>query len=122
MVRTQSKLLTVSQDLRKTLTADPAALKLKHVPNSVDTLAPNNRLVVAIIKIPMTKEIPYHSIIGHRGRGDTPNSSDGAVAYCSSHLDDAQSEFMAPCDHISPINPQAIAEIHRILELDAGYR
>ena len=30
-------------------------------------------------KIPITPGIPYHSIIGDRGKGDTPNSSDGVV-------------------------------------------
>jgi len=72
LVRTPTKLLTIGQTLRANLTADPAALQVKRLPNSVDTLAPNNRFVVAINKIPMTKTIPYHSIIGDRGRGDTP--------------------------------------------------
>ena len=76
--------------LRKTLTPDPAALQLKRFPNSVDTLAPNNRFVVAINQIPITPGIPYHTILGDRGKGDTPNSSDGVVAYWSSHLDGAQ--------------------------------
>ncbi len=119
LVRTPTKLLTVGRTLRESETADPAALKLKRLPNSVDTLAPNNRFVVAINKIPITKGIPYHSIIGDRGRGDSPNSSDGVVAYWSSHLDGARSEFIAPCNHGSPLNPQAIAEVHRILELNA---
>jgi pimeloyl-ACP methyl ester carboxylesterase/predicted GNAT family acetyltransferase len=119
LVRTPSKLLTVGRTLRESLTADPSALKLKRLPNSVDTLAPNNRFVVAINKIPITKGIPYHSIIGDRGRGDSPNSSDGVVPYWSSHLDSARSEFIAPCDHGSPKNPQAIAEVHRILQLNA---
>src|SRR6266567_4009050 len=119
LVKTPSKLLTVGQTLQENLTADPAALQVKRLPNSVDTLAPNNRFVVAINKIPITKEIPYHSIIGDRGRGDSPNSSDGVVAYWSSHLDGARSEFIAPCDHGSPKNPQAIAEVHRILQLNA---
>ena len=117
-VRTPSKLITIGQTVRENLTADPAALKLKRLPNSVDTLAPNNRFVVAINKIPMTKEIPYHSIIGDRGRGDTPNSSDGVVAYWSSHLDGAKSERIVPSGHGSPLNPQAIAEVHRILQLN----
>src|SRR5205814_9747789 len=98
------------------LTADPAALKLKRLPNSVDTLAPNNRFVVAINKIPMTKQIPYHSIIGDRGRGDTPNSSDGVVPYWSSHLDGAKSEKIVPSDHGANQNPEAIAEVIRILK------
>jgi pimeloyl-ACP methyl ester carboxylesterase/predicted GNAT family acetyltransferase len=119
LVRTPTRLLTVGRALRENLTTDPSALKLKRLPNSVDTLAPNNRFVVAINKIPITKGIPYHSIIGDRGRGDSPNSSDGVVPYWSSHLDGARSEFIAPCDHGSPKNPQAIAEVHRILQLNA---
>jgi pimeloyl-ACP methyl ester carboxylesterase len=119
IVKTPSKLLTVGRTLRESLTADLAALQLKRLPNSVDTLAPNNRFVVAINKIPMTKTIPYHSIIGDRGRGDTPNSSDGVVAYWSSHLDGAKSERIVPSGHGSPLNPQAIAEVHRILQLNS---
>ena len=95
------------------------ALNLKRFPNSVDTLAPNNRFVVAINQIPITPGIPYHTIVGDRGKGDTPNSSDGIVAYWSSHLEGARSEFIAPCDHSSPLNPEAIAEVHRLLKLSA---
>jgi pimeloyl-ACP methyl ester carboxylesterase len=120
LVRTPTRMLAVGRTLRETLTADPAALKLKRLPNSVDTLAPNNRFVVAINKIPMTKTIPYHSIIGDRGRGDTPNSSDGVVAYWSSHLDGARSERIVPCGHGSPLNSEAITEVHRILKLNAA--
>jgi pimeloyl-ACP methyl ester carboxylesterase/predicted GNAT family acetyltransferase len=119
LVKAPSKLLKVGQIVRESLTADPAALQVKGLPNSVDTLAPNNRFVVAINKIPLTKTIPYHSIIGDRGRGDTPNSSDGVVAYWSSHLDGAKSERIVPSGHGSPLNPQAIAEVHRILQLNS---
>src|SRR5713101_5285327 len=54
---------------------------------------------VASHKIPITKGISYHSIIGDRGRGDSPNSSDGVVAYWSSHLDGAKSERIVPSGH-----------------------
>jgi pimeloyl-ACP methyl ester carboxylesterase/predicted GNAT family acetyltransferase len=118
LVRTPTKLLTVGRTLRESETADPAALPLKRLPNSVDTMAPNNRFVMGINTIPITPGIPYHSIIGDRGRGDTPNSSDGVVPYWSSHLEGARSEKIVPCGHGSPLNPQAIAEVHRILELN----
>jgi hypothetical protein len=111
--------LTVGRTLRESLTADPAALQLKRLPNSVDTMAPNNRFVMGINTVPITPGIPYHSIIGDRGRGDTPNSSDGGGPYWSSHLDGAASERIVPSDHGSPHNPQAIAEVHRILQLNA---
>ena len=100
-------------------TLDAGALKLKRIPNSVDTLAPNNRFVKAINTIPITPGIPYHSIIGDRGRGDTPNSSDGVVPYWSSHLDGAQSELIVPSNHSAHQNPRAIEEVRRILKLHA---
>ena len=81
LVKTPSKMITIGQTIREGMKADPAALKLKGFPNSVDTLAPNNRFVMAINKIPITPGIPYHTIIGDRGRGDSPNSSDGVVPY-----------------------------------------
>ena len=119
LVRTPGKLLTVGRTIREAATADPAALQLKRLPNSVDTLAPNNRFVVAINEIPTTPGIPYHTILGDRGRGDSPNSSDGVVAYWSSHFDGADSERIVPSNHSSPLNPEAIAEVHRILKLNA---
>jgi len=119
LVRTPMKMLTLGQTINEALTPDPAALQFKRFPNSVDTLAPNNRFVVAINKIPMVPGVPYHSIVGDRGRGDTPNSSDSVVAYWSSHLDGAASEKIVPSNHSTPLNPEAIAEVHRILKLNA---
>jgi len=118
LVKAPSKLISMSQVAlaRESVVPDPATLKLKGFPNSVDTLAPNNRFVLAINKVPITPGIPYHTIVGDRGHGDTPKSSDGVVPYWSSHLDGAASEFIAPCNHSSPLNPQAIAEVHRILK------
>lgn len=119
LVRTPMKMLTIGNTIREAATPDPAALQLKRFPNSVDTLAPNNRFVVAINKIPIMPGIPYHSIVGDRGRGDTPNSSDSVVAYWSSHLDGAVSEKIVPSNHSTPLNSEAIAEVRRILKLNA---
>jgi len=118
LVRTPIKMLTIGRTIREAMTPDPAALQLKRFPNSVDTLAPNNRFVVAINKIPIAPGIPYHSIVGDRGRGDSPNSSDSVVAYWSSHLDGAVSERIVPSNHSTPLNPEAIAEVRRILKLN----
>jgi hypothetical protein len=117
LVRTPSKLLHIGQTIKEAATVDPAAQELKRLPNSVDTLAPNNRFVVAINEIPIASGIPVHTILGDRGRGDSPNSSDGVVAYWSSHFDGADSERIVPSNHSSPLNPEAIAEVHRILKL-----
>jgi pimeloyl-ACP methyl ester carboxylesterase len=94
---------------------DPTVLKLNRLPNSIDTLAPNDPFVKEMNTLPMAKRIPYHSIIGDRGRGDTPNSSDGVVPYWSSHVSGAKSERIVPSGHGANQNPQGIAEVIRIL-------
>jgi len=98
-------------------TSNPTAMQLNRMPNSIDTLAPNNRFVLEINKFPITSGIPFHTIEGDRGRGDAPNSSDGVVPYWSSHLEGAQSELVVPSKHSAHRNPQAIAEVRRILRL-----
>jgi hypothetical protein len=52
-------------------------------------------------------------------RGTLEQSSAGVW---SSHLDGAVSERIVPSDHSSPKNPEAIAEVHRILKLNAQSR
>jgi pimeloyl-ACP methyl ester carboxylesterase len=116
LVRTPRFLASVYSSAKPILIADPAARVLKRMPNSIDTLEPNDRFVQAVNKIPITPGIPYNSIMGDRGRGDTPNSSDGVVPYWSSHLDGAQSELIVPSDHGAQFNPEAIQEVKRILK------
>lgn len=120
LVKAPFSLLQIARDVRHFVQADPSALKVTHIPNSVDTLAPNNRFVKAINEIPIKKGVPYHSIIGDRGRGDSPNSTDGFVPYWSSHLEGAKSELIVPSNHSAQRNPEAIAEVQRILHLHAG--
>ena len=119
LVRAPATLLSVSNDALHSVTFQTGELKLKRIPNSVDTLAPNNRFVKAINTIPITPGIPYHTICGDRGKGDAPNSTDGVVPYWSSHLDGAASELVVPSSHSAHQNPQSIAEVTRILKLHA---
>jgi pimeloyl-ACP methyl ester carboxylesterase len=88
---------------------------LKHLPTGINGLSPRNPVLRSLDTVPIT--VPYHSIIGDRGRGDTPNSSDGVVPYWSSHLAGAQSELIVPGPHGSFALPQTIAELKRILRL-----
>ena len=116
LIKAPVSLLNVGTEaLTMVLPGDESTLQLKGVPNSVDTLAPNNRFVKAVSTIPLTTSIPYHSIMGDRGKGDTPNSSDGLVPYWSSHLDGAVSEKIVPSGHSAQQDPQAIQEVRRIL-------
>jgi len=118
LVRTPQQFTSIYASTKPLLVADPAARPLNRMPNSVDTLEPNDRFVEAVNKIPITPGIPYHSIMGDRGRADTPNSSDGIVPYWSSHLDGAKSELIVNSGHDAQYNPQAIREVERILKLN----
>jgi pimeloyl-ACP methyl ester carboxylesterase len=98
------------------VTPENSALKPRF-PTSIDTLSPYNPFVKTMNTLPIADHIPYHSIIGDRGRGDTPNSSDGVVPYWSSHLDGAASERIVPSGHGSHQNKEGMEEAHRILLL-----
>ena len=98
---------------------EDAELKPMRRSNSVDSPSPRSRFLSAMNTIPMTPGVPYNTIIGDRGRGDSPNSSDGVVPYWSSHMDGAESEHIFPSGHGAHQNPQAIAEVLRILRATA---
>ncbi len=83
--------------------------------NSIRFLRSGSPILEAIETLPLTDTIPYHSIIGDRGKGDSPNSTDGVVPYWSSHLQTAVSERIVPSDHSAPQNPETTTEIRRIL-------
>src|SRR5438105_10265930 len=90
----------------------------RRLPNSVSGLSPNNPSLKIVNSA--TISTPYHSIIGDRGRGDSPNSTDGVVPYWSSHLAGAKSEVIVPGPHGSCALPQTIDELDRILKLHLG--
>ena len=113
LIRLPGKILTGVTDV----VAAPLqkSLGLKRLPTGINGLSPQNPLLHGLDTLPI--RAPYHSIIGDRGRGDTPNSSDGVVAYWSSHLAGAQSELVVPGPHGSFALPQTISELKRILRL-----
>jgi pimeloyl-ACP methyl ester carboxylesterase len=63
LVRTPRLFTSVYAATKPLLVADPAARPLNRMPNSVDTLQPNDRFVEAVNKLPISPGIPYHSII-----------------------------------------------------------
>jgi pimeloyl-ACP methyl ester carboxylesterase len=115
LVRAPALIADVTHAAINVATVDTAGMQLNRAPNSIDTLSPDNRIVKATSTLPIHRSIPYHSLMGDRGKGDTPNSSDGIVAYWSSHLDGAVSEKIIPHHHGSHQHPEAIAEVRRIL-------
>lgn len=99
---------------------DRAAVLLRTIPNSINTASPDHWLLKELNAIGITPDVPYHSVIGNHGRGDTQNSTDGVVPYWSSHLDGAKSERIVPSDHRVQLNAEGIAEVHRILRTSSG--
>lgn len=116
LVRGPSTLIHAGQEAASILNSQAGDLVVRDVPNSVDTLSPNNRFVKAINALPIAPGVPCHTIIGDRARGDSPNSSDGVVPYWSSHLDGAASELVVPSGHSAHQSPEAIQEVARILK------
>ena len=121
LVKSPVTLLRAGSDAMSQVVFQNDGLNLKRMPNSVDTMAPNNGFVRAINKIPLTSGIPYHVICGDRGKGGNrdqtkPVMSDGFVPYWSSSLPDAASELIVPSNHSVHRNPEAMDEVKRILK------
>lgn len=121
LVKSPKELAQAGADALRFVSFQADDLKLRRMPNSVDTLAPNNRFVKAINTVPIVPGIPYHVICGDRGKGGNkdrtkPVMSDGVVPYWSSHLPGARSERIVPSGHSAHQNPQAIEEVARILK------
>jgi hypothetical protein len=71
------------------------------------------------------KKVPFHSIIGNRGIDEGANSSDGIVAYRSSHLKGAKSEKIVPAGHNLVLSEQIRAAFRSLrcswpVALDSG--
>src|SRR5437762_8570235 len=115
------KLISLPTDLTTTMKSEIPEETLRkmnngRLPNSVSNLKPNAPYLQVMNKESI--QVPYHSIIGNRGRpGPLADSSDGVVPYWSSHLDGAQSECIVPGPHGSCELPPTIAELDRILRL-----
>lgn len=80
------------------------------LPTSIQGLSPRSRFLAALSAT--TPTVPFHSVIGNRGRGD---GSDGVVPVWSARVAGAQSELMVPTGHGGFDHPAAVAEIKRII-------
>ena len=120
LVKVPEYLLRITEQARNLGTLDAAAMRLSLMPNSISTLTPEDPFVQAISTLPIVPGVPYHSIMGDRGKGGNkdhtkPVSTDGFVPYWSSHLDGARSELIVPSRHSAHQNAKAIEEVRRIL-------
>lgn len=125
LVRAPQTLLRAGADALSLATWQTGDLKLRRIPNSIDTLASNSRFVRAINTIPMSDRVPVNVIGGDRGKGGNkcqrqPVMSDGIVPYWSLHIPQAESERIVASDHSAHQHPDAINEVARILKKQAG--
>ena len=109
MIRLPNTIATSLSEISDIVTT----VNLRRLPTSICGLSPRSRFLQALDQRPI--EVPHNSIIGDRGRGDSPNSSDGVVSYESAHLATAESELIVPSGHGAFSHPAAIAELKRIL-------
>jgi triacylglycerol esterase/lipase EstA (alpha/beta hydrolase family) len=87
------------------------------IPTSINSLSPTSKATLALNKLPYPDQVAMHSVVGDRGRGDSPDSSDGVVPYWSSNLKPVDSELVVPANHSVQEHPEAAAELKRILQL-----
>ena len=97
--------------------ANSADKPVVRLPTSISSLSPLDRATKGLKKIPLPKNITFHSIMGDKGDGDTPRSSDGVVPYWSSHVEPVASELIVPSNHSVTNDPATSKEIERILLL-----
>lgn len=87
----------------------------KEYSNGINSMSPRSPLFAALNDSPFAPGIRIYSIIGDRGRGDSPNSSDGVVPYWSTHLPAADEEIIVPTGHDAQTHPEAEREIVKAL-------
>ncbi|MCB1064588.1 MAG: hypothetical protein KDN20_16925 [Verrucomicrobiae bacterium] len=92
-------------------------------PTSVDDLHAHSPILRTVSRLPFSRDLTIHSIVGKVGDGPLSESNDKMVPYWSSHLIEAVSEVVVPCKHGDIAHhPQSVEEIRRILHvhLDEG--
>ncbi len=118
LVKLPGNLIMMGPKLVSQLQATKEEELLDRFPNSIDTLRPNARVILAMEHLPIKSSVACYSIIGNEdaGEGNLAESSDGIVPYSSSHLPSARTELVVPYGHsYVQSSPQCVAEIKRIL-------
>ena len=107
----------VSTLLVKLVRDNPDAFprRFRRLPTSIDTLDTESPYLKALMAMKPNPDVKFHSIIGSLRPEGVENTTDGVVAYKSSHFERAVSETVVQSDHSVQNNPYAIMEIHKIL-------
>ncbi len=110
-------LLRTGDRLLEQLRRDPKiAVRIpRRMVTSLDSMATDNPILLALVKLRPAPGVKCHSIIAIKGDGEPAGGNDGVVEYSSAHLDYADSEFIVRSPHSCQSHPVAIREIRRIL-------
>ena len=109
VLKTGTDLLQITQRVKL-----PGTL-IDGVPTSIDSMAPDNPMLIALSRLPTAPDITAHSIISVKPDMQPPDGDDGVVKYTSAHLEGVASEFVVPSPHSCQGNPLTIEEVRRIL-------
>jgi triacylglycerol esterase/lipase EstA (alpha/beta hydrolase family) len=85
------------------------------IPTSIDSMSPQNPLLMALSEMPVAPGVKAHSIIAVKGVKDPATGNDGVVKYTSAHQKGVQSEFVVRAGHSHLGHPLTIEEVRRIL-------
>jgi pimeloyl-ACP methyl ester carboxylesterase len=120
LIRRTNEQALISRELVELNGPDLIAPEFRRMPlNAISNLRTDSPILKALDKIPISPEVPYHSIIPQVA-GVLP--TDLVVPYRSSHLEGARSELIVPGTHSSQQDPDVTAEIRRILKLHLAER
>ncbi len=87
--------------------------KLTEAFTSVNQLSPDSYSIRGLQGL-QVRNVPTHSIVGDRGRGDSPESSDGVVPYWSGHISWG-TETVVPADHSVQDAQETASDLARVL-------
>jgi len=85
------------------------------IPTSIDSMAPENPMLIGLSELPVAPNVVAHSIISVKPDMQPPDGDDGVVKYASAHLAGVASEFVVPSAHSCQSHPLTIEEVRRIL-------
>ena len=90
--------------------------RFRHLPTSIETLRTDSPELKALRAMkPGDPGVRFHSIIGAVRPGPIESTTDGVVAYPSSHFEGVASELVVRGDHGVQRTPEAIREVRRLL-------
>lgn len=89
--------------------------EMRAVPTSLDSMSPNNKVLLALAAVPPVPRVTAHTIAAIKGSDQPPAGGDGVVKYISAHVPYVESELVVRSSHSCQGKPVTIEEVRRIL-------